>query len=233
MTDKKRFAVALVAVSITTSGCATSGLASLPLPKPGLSQGSAYTITAVFENALNLPAFAKVRLAGADVGEMETLEAKDYTAVATLRIRDGVELPQGTTVELRSATPLGDVFIALKPPANSSGAPLLKNGDTIGIENTMQAATVENLLTGAAVLVNGGAVQNLTDLINGAGKAAGRVGAKSSASAFRSLRLWILTRIPSRCAFMPGRKGVTPTPMAIPRKRRKRIRRVFMGETRS
>lgn len=179
MTDTKRLAVALLAVSITASGCATNGLASLPLPKPGLSQGSAYTITAVFENALNLPAFAKVRLAGADVGEMETLEAKDYTAVATLRIRDGVELPQGTAVELRSATPLGDVFIALKPPENSSGAPLLKDGDTIGIENTMQAATVENLLTGAAVLVNGGAVQNLTDLINGAGKAAGEGGGKN------------------------------------------------------
>ena len=169
----------LVAASLGTAGCATNGLASLPLPKPGLSRGSGYTITAVFENALNLPAFAKVRLAGADVGEMETLEAKDFTAVATLRIRDGVELPQGTTVELRSATPLGDVFIAVKPPADSSGAPLLKNGDTIPIENTAEAATVENLLTGAAVLVNGGAVQNLTDLINGAGKAAGEDGGKN------------------------------------------------------
>ena len=179
MTAKQRCVAVLAAVSVTTAGCASQGLASLPLPKPGLSSGSGYTITAVFENALNLPAFAKVRLAGADVGEMETLVAKDYTAVATLRIRDGVELPRGTTVELRSATPLGDVFIAVKPPANSSGAALLKNGDTIGIENTMQAATVENLLTGAAVLVNGGAVQNLTDLINGAGKAAGEDGGKN------------------------------------------------------
>lgn len=179
-TAKRRLSVALAAaVSLSTAGCATNGLASLPLPKPGLSRGSGYTLTAVFENALNLPAFAKVRLAGADVGEMETLEAKDYTAVATLRIRDGVQLPQGTNVELRSATPLGDVFIALKPPANSSGASLLKNGDTIPMENTAEAATVENLLTGAAVLVNGGAVQNLTDLINGAGKAAGENGGKN------------------------------------------------------
>jgi virulence factor Mce-like protein len=177
---RRRLTAALAAtVALTTAGCATNGLASLPLPKPGLSRGSGYTITAVFENALNLPAFAKVRLAGADVGQLETLEAKDYTAVATLRIMDGVQLPQGSTVELRSATPLGDVFIAVKPPANSSGASLLKNGDVIPIENTAEAATVENLLTGAAVLVNGGAVQNLTDLINGAGKAAGADGGKN------------------------------------------------------
>jgi virulence factor Mce-like protein len=180
MTATKRFSVALAAtVALTTAGCSTSGLASLPLPKPGLSSGAGYSINAVFENALNLPAFAKVRLAGADVGQLESLVAKDYTAVATLRIMDGVELPQGTNVELRSATPLGDVFIALKPPPNSAGSPLLKNGDVIPIEDTAQAATVENLLTGAAVLVNGGAVQNLTDLINGAGAAAGADGGKN------------------------------------------------------
>jgi len=184
MTARTRFTAALVAtVSLTTAGCATNGLASLPLPAPGLSQGG-YTLTAIFENALNVPALAKVRLAGADVGQLEDLQAKDYTAVAKLRIRNGVELPEGTTVELRSATPLGDVFIAVKPPANApANGAVLKDGDTIGLDRTEAAATVENLLTGAAVLVNGGAVQNLTDLINGAGKAVGEDGGKN----FRNL----------------------------------------------
>lgn len=176
----RRYAVALAAAaSLTTAGCATNGLASLPLPHPGLNQGG-YTLTAIFENALNVPALAKVRLAGADVGQLETLEAKDYNAIATLRIANGVQLPKGSTAELRSATPLGDVFIAVKPPADApANAAMLKDGDTIGLENTAAAATVENLLTGAAVLVNGGAVQNLTDLINGAGKAAGEDGGKN------------------------------------------------------
>ena len=177
MTTRRRTtAAALVAaVSLATAGCSTSGLASLPLPHPGLGKGG-YSLNAVFENALNLPAYAKVRLAGADVGQLESLEARDYTALAKLRIRDGVRLPKGTTVELRSATPLGDVFIAVQPPSNSAGGPELKDGDTIGIEDTAEAATVENLFTGAAVLVNGGAVKNLTNIINGAGKAAGEDG---------------------------------------------------------
>lgn len=180
MTTRNRLAVVLAAaVSLGTAGCATNGLASLPLPHPGLGQGG-YDITAVFENALNVPAMAKVRLAGADVGQLESLVAKDYTAVAQLRIGNGVRLPVGTTVELRSATPLGDVFIAVKPPANATAdTPLLKDGDTIGLKDTAAAATVENLLTGAAVLVNGGAIQNLTDIINGAGKAAGDNGGKN------------------------------------------------------
>lgn len=180
MTARRSFGVALAAVvTMTTAGCATNGLASLPLPHPGLSEGG-YTLTAIFENALNVPALAKVRLAGADVGQLESLEAKDYTAIATLRIANGVQLPRGSTAELRSATPLGDVFIAVKPPANApANAAMLKDGDTIGLENTAAAATVENLLTGAAVLVNGGAVQNLTELINGAGKAAGEDGGRN------------------------------------------------------
>ena len=179
-TARRRFAIALAAaVSMTTAGCATNGLASLPLPHPGLSEGG-YTLTAIFENALNVPALAKVRLAGADVGQLESLDVKDYAAVATLRIASGVQLPQGSTAELRSATPLGDVFIAVKPPANApANGAILKDGDTIGLQNTAAAATVENLLTGAAVLVNGGAVQNLTDLINGAGKAAGEDGGRN------------------------------------------------------
>ncbi len=180
MTTRRRTtAAALVAaVSLATAGCSTSGLASLPLPHPGLGKGG-YSLNAVFENALNLPAYAKVRLAGADVGQLESLEARDYTALAKLRIRDGVRLPKGTTVELRSATPLGDVFIAVQPPSNSAGGPELKDGDTIGIEDTAESATVENLLTGAAVLVNGGAVKNLTNIINGAGKAAGEDGGRN------------------------------------------------------
>jgi len=184
MTARTRFSVALAAaVALSTAGCATNGLASLPLPHPGLSQGG-YTLTAIFENALNVPAFAKVRLAGADVGQLDELTAKDYTAVAKLRIQNGVELPEGSTVELRSATPLGDVFIAVKPPVNApANGALLKDGDTIGLDRTEAAATVENLLTGAAVLVNGGAVQNLTDLINGAGKAVGDDGGRN----FRTL----------------------------------------------
>ncbi|MCX6483898.1 MAG: MlaD family protein [Mycobacterium sp.] len=181
MAASRRIAALTVAVSLTMTGCSSSGLASLPLPHPGPGKDG-FSVTVVFENALNVPAFATVRLAGADVGQMESIEARDYTAVATLRIADGIRLPRGTTAELRSATPLGDVFIAVKPPANASSAvPLLTDGDTIGISDTRAAATVENLLTGAAVLVNGGAVQNLTDIVNGAGKAAGEDGGRNLA----------------------------------------------------
>lgn len=171
---KSMLAVALAALSV--SACASEGLAGLPLPAPG-GGGNGYMLTAVFSNALNLPAMAKVKLGGADIGQMESMEARDYTAVTRLRIRDGVQLPDGTTAELRSATPLGDVFVAIRPPAQTRpGAGLLGDGDTIGVESTTAAATVESVLSSAAILVNGGAVRNFTNLINGLGRATGDQG---------------------------------------------------------
>ncbi|MFL0291305.1 MlaD family protein [Mycobacterium sp. SMC-18] len=159
-----------------TTACATSGLGSLPLPAPGVGTGG-YLITAVFSNALNLPAHAKVKLAGADVGQLESMTARNYTAVTTLRIMDGVRIPVTSTAELRSATPLGDVFVAIKPPTPlDPSAPLLKGGDTIGLQSTTAAATVESVLSTAALVVNGGAVRNFTNFVNGAGKATGDQG---------------------------------------------------------
>ncbi|OBA82496.1 mammalian cell entry protein [Mycobacterium sp. 1164966.3] len=169
-------AAAIIAAAVLSSGCATNGLASLPLPAPGLGSGG-YKLTAVFGNALNLPMNAKVKLAGADVGQVEAMIARNYTAVTTLRIRDGVLLPKGSTAELRTATPLGDVFVSVRPPAEAgSDAPMLKDGDTIGLDSTASAATVESVLSSAAILVNGGAVRNFTNIINGFGRATGDQG---------------------------------------------------------
>ncbi|WP_264992417.1 MlaD family protein, partial [Mycobacterium montefiorense] len=176
ITADARNMLALAATVLISSGCATNGLASLPLPAPGLGSGG-YTLTAVFSNALNLPMNAKVKLAGADVGQVEAMSAHNYTAVTTLRIRNGVQLPRGSTAELRTATPLGDVFVALKPPADDPASdPMLHNGDTIGLDSTAAAATVESVLSSAAILVNGGAVRNFTNIINGFGKATGDQG---------------------------------------------------------
>ncbi len=174
MATRGRAALAVVlATAVVSSGCATNGLASVPLPAPGLDSAG-YRLTAVFGNALNLPAKAKVKLAGADVGQVESMVARNYTAVTTLRISTGVQLPVGSTAELRTATPLGDVFVALQPPpAPGPNTPLLRDGDTIGLDSTASAATVESMLSSAAVLVNGGSIRNFTNIINGFGRATG------------------------------------------------------------
>ncbi len=172
MTVGVRAAVgALVAVAAV--GC-SAGVEQLPLPAPGLS-GPTYRLDAEFTNALNLPDRAKIRVGGADVGEVVGMTAVDYTAVVQLRILDGIRLPRGTTAELRSATPLGDVFVSLTPPAGAAGG-VLADGDRIPQQDTAAAATIEQVLATTSMIVNGGVVRNLTRVLNGVGGALGKEG---------------------------------------------------------
>ncbi len=118
LVSKRRTLIATSAAAVLV-GSLTScsmGLDRIPLPAPGGARGT-YTISATFENALNLPFKAKVRMAGANIGEVESMSAQGYTAVVAMRIDSEVRIPVGTEAELRSATPLGDVFVSLKPPA--------------------------------------------------------------------------------------------------------------------
>lgn len=177
-TDALRCGWRVTAVNLVAllAGCATS-LQALPLPAP-VAGAHSYALSAVFSNALNLPAKAKVKLHGADIGEVDSIEAESFTARVHMRIRPDVQLGVGSTAELRSATLLGDVFVQLTPPNNSPDAALLHDGDAIPLASTAAAPTVEELFDSMALLVNGGAVRQLVSIVNGAGQAVGGRGEK-------------------------------------------------------
>lgn len=170
-------AVVATGLTVLLAGCA-GGLESLPLPAPGQT-GTGMSVTAAFSNALNLPTKAKVKLNGADIGEVESIRAQNFTAYVKMRINTDVRLHVGATAELRSATPLGDVFVAIRPDPNEApGALLLRDGDTIALGSTSAAASIEQVLSSAALLINGGAVRRLVSVVNGAGSAVGGRGEK-------------------------------------------------------
>lgn len=153
-------AVALVtAISLTACG-ALPGITveQIPLPAPG-GLGDTYDLSAEFDNALNLPSQAKVRLNGTDVGEVAGITAKDYKAIVQMRISTTARIPVGTGAELRQATPLGDVFVALQQPANADQGYLQPGAQLTG--PTSAAATVEDLLISMSAQVDSGSVASL------------------------------------------------------------------------
>ncbi|MBS9374135.1 MlaD family protein [Rhodococcus sp. B50] len=187
-TRRARTAVAMIVASLLGTTACSVGLESLPLPEPGVG-GESYLLHATFENALNLPTKAKVKLAGADVGEVASMRVEEYSAIVTMRIADDVSVPVGTAAELRSATPLGDVFVSLQPPADTMGGAVLAPGDTIPLSSTAAAATIEEVLSTASILVNGGALRNFTKIIGGLGEAVGDRGDRLGVLVDESTRL--------------------------------------------
>ncbi|MEV0356155.1 MCE family protein [Nocardia sp. NPDC050697] len=164
MIGVRRTALAITAAATVAllTGCGIS-VENVPLPKPGAS-GDTYTIRAVFENALNLPDQAKVKIGGSDVGVVSDISTKNFQAFVDMQIRSDIELPEGTTAELRQATPLGDVFVAVSKPSAPPGTPTLQDGDTLPLESTSAGATVEELLVSVSMLFNGGGIASLTRL---------------------------------------------------------------------
>ncbi len=145
-----------------TAGCS---LDPTRLPVPGsYVPGAKYMLKVEFSSVLNLPARARVDFGGVRVGVLDRVELVGNTAVAYLDVSRSITLPQNTRAELRQATVLGDVYIALLPPENPAPASL-HDGDTIPLRNTVPADNVEDILRGVSNLVTGGTLTTLQEAV--------------------------------------------------------------------
>ncbi|MEV0763504.1 MCE family protein [Nocardia sp. NPDC050435] len=159
MTRRLTTAAAALVTAATlagATGCAVT-VQNIPMPKPGIG-APGYTLRAAFRDALNLPDRAHVKIGGSDIGVVTGITSKDFVAEVEMLIREDIQLPAGTTVELRQATPLGDMFVAMTLPSAAEAGPPLRAGDVIGLERTVTAASVEQLMMSVSMLVNGGGI---------------------------------------------------------------------------
>lgn len=140
-------------------------------PVPGaFAPGNKYTIGIEFSSVLNLPTRAKVDSGGVQVGVLDRVRLIGDTAVAYVEMAGEVQLPQNVRAELRQATILGDIYIALLPPEAPSPASL-RDGDTIPLGNTVPADNVEDALRSVSNLVTGGTIGTLQDTVVNLNKA--------------------------------------------------------------
>ncbi|MEW2015536.1 MlaD family protein [Rhodococcus sp. NPDC076796] len=149
--------------------------ADLPIPGSYVA-GDKYSLRIEFASVLNLPEKAKVIVEGVDAGVLDTVELVGSTAVATVDLSADVRLPADTVAELRQSSILGEIYISLQPPADSSGAgsssasgtggPYLRDGDVIPVERTVPADNVEDVLRGLSNLVTGGHYVQLQEAVN-------------------------------------------------------------------
>ncbi|NUS44515.1 MAG: MCE family protein [Mycobacteriaceae bacterium] len=142
--------------ALVLAGCGAT-VESVPLPMPGRA-GDGWVLHARFRDALNLPSRAHVKIGGSDVGVVTDITTENFVADARMRIDGSISLPDGTRAELRQATPLGDIYIALTLPELRPGQRMLRSGDTIDLGHTSAGASVEELMMSVSLLLNGGAL---------------------------------------------------------------------------
>lgn len=158
--------LALLALVLATSACSTT-LGDLPLPGTGVS-GDTMTITAEFDDALNLATGATVKVNGVDSGKVQSIEVEGFHAKVEMLVRTDAQLRDGATARLRNTTPLGELFVDVSNPAEGE---MLAAGALLTRESTSTAPTVEDALSQASLLINGGGLaqlQTVTEELNAA-----------------------------------------------------------------
>lgn len=154
----------LASSALVLVGCTTNP-ADLPIPGTYVS-GDSYSIDIEFSSVLNLPSKAKVVVDGVDAGVLDEVELVGSMAVATVDLRQNVQLPRDTVAELRQSTILGEIYISLQPPTGTSRAGILQDGDVIPIERTVPADNVEDLLRGLSNVLSGGHYVQLQEAVS-------------------------------------------------------------------
>lgn len=154
---------ALAALVVTVGGLATGcGLGLEDLPMPDLVSGPTYEITIEFEDAVNLPVDAPVKLDGATVGQVRAVEAGEYVAEVDLALSTTVELRDTTRAEIRLTSPMGTAFVQLFP---GTGGEPLRAGATLPVGATGSAPDVTDLLSALSTVVTGGTFADISTVI--------------------------------------------------------------------
>ena len=95
--------------------------------------GQSYTLVAVFDDAQGVSPGTIVQLAGVRAGQVEAVRLGEGArrVYMTLEMDPGMVVPRGTTVGTGGFAALGNVTVALQPPARPLGGPPLASGDTL------------------------------------------------------------------------------------------------------
>lgn len=136
------------------TGCGPS-FNDLPLPGTKVD-GDAISVSATFDDALNLSSGATVKVNGISVGKVQEVTSEDFRAVVKMDVEEDAGLRQGATARLRYNTPLGELFVDVTNPPRGPEMP-----DDGEIRQTDTAPTVEDALASASLLINGGGLAQL------------------------------------------------------------------------
>jgi phospholipid/cholesterol/gamma-HCH transport system substrate-binding protein len=164
MRDWSRFArrtIALGAIALALSSCGSwKGIANVPLPGGPGTGDDRTTIYVQMPETLALNVNSRVRVADVYVGRVRSIELKNWVATLTLDLQPNVKLPENTLAKIGQTSLLGSQHVQLDPPPDPSSQ-LLRNGDTIPLQNSSAFPTTERVLASIATILRGGGVQNL------------------------------------------------------------------------
>ncbi|WP_406398746.1 MCE family protein [Streptomyces sp. NBC_00879] len=147
--------------SVVLTGCEFNGLYDVGLPGGAADDGNAYRVTVEFRDVLDLVPQSAVKVNNVTVGAVEKVELAGWHARVRLRVDGKVKLPANAIAELRQTSMLGEKYVALSAPVDSTPAGRLADGDRIPLSRSGRNPEIEEVLSALSALLNGGGVAQL------------------------------------------------------------------------
>lgn len=165
--SRYRAAAALLVVLALAgvSGCRFQGANSFTLPGTEGGGPGSYTVQAQMPDVQNLERNSRVRVNDVTVGTVTNIELQGWHAVVTMTLDGDVELPANATAMIGQTSLLGSVHLELAPPVGIPGEGKLKEGSLIRLPSASAYPSTERTLAALGVLLNGGGVGQLQDII--------------------------------------------------------------------
>lgn len=164
---KQKQCCLMLAVGAVTvlSGCGWHGLNSLPLPGTKGAGPTAFTVQAQMPDVVNIQPNSRVRVDDVNVGTVAKVERQGWHALVTMRIDGGVILPGNSTAKIGQTSLLGSTHIELASPKGAQAQGRLHDGSVIPLADAGVYPTSEQTLAAISLLLNGGGVGQLQDVI--------------------------------------------------------------------
>ncbi len=158
-------AAVTVGVAVSLGGCGFGSAYDMPLPGGADLGSDPLTISADFDDVLDLVPQSSVKVDNVAVGRVSkvTLNDDGRSAHVVLKVNGDVRLPTGTTARLQQTSLLGEKYVALVRP-DQPAAGTLRDGTRLGPADTSEAAGVEQVLGALSLVINGGGVEQWQEI---------------------------------------------------------------------
>lgn len=160
-----RSAAIAAGVALSASGCAFGGLNSLPLPGTVGHEKGSKTYHVELASIGTLESNSPVLVGDVVVGSVGKMTVKDWHADVEVSVKPDVVIPANAVATVGQTSLLGSMHLALNPPLGQAPTGKLQPGATLGMNKSSTYPSTEQTLSALSLVVNGGGVGQIGDLI--------------------------------------------------------------------
>lgn len=161
----RRISVMACCVAVLGTGCSFGGVNSLPLPGAVGRGPDATKYHVELANVSTLEPNSPVLIGDVVVGSVGSMKVRDWHADVEISVKPGVVIPANAVAAVGQTSLLGSMHLALNPPLGQSPSGRLSPGATLGLNKTSTYPSTEQTLSALSVVINGGGVGQLGDIV--------------------------------------------------------------------